>query len=75
MNIKTGSYSFETIDGEISSTGYLDEDRKNVADQISFNKKYEVIINRKSSEPIGRELKNKDTIVSFMEVPEEKVHN
>ena len=57
MNIKTGSYSFETIDGEISSTGYLDEDRKNVADQISFNKQYEVIINRKSSEPIGRELK------------------
>ena len=75
LNIKTGSYSFETIDGEISSTGYLDEDRKKVADQISFNKQYEVIINRKSSEPIGRKLKVKDTIVSFMEVPEEKVRN
>ena len=75
LNIKTGSYSFETIDGEISSTGYLDEDRKKVADQISFNKQYEVIINRKSSEHIGRKLKVKDTIVSFMEVPEEKVRN
>lgn len=73
LNIKTGSYSFETADGEISSTGYLDEDRKKVADQISFNKQYEVIINRKSSEPIGRKLKVKDTIVSFMEIPEEKV--
>ena len=46
LNIKTGSYSFETIDGGISSTGYLVVFRIIVADEICFNKQYVVIIYR-----------------------------
>lgn len=71
LNIRTGSYSFESIEGDdFKSTGFLDETRKQIAYGISFNKTYQVIIERTVTEQIGRKEKIKDTIISFEEIME-----
>lgn len=71
LNIRTGSYSFESIEGDdFKSTGFLDETRKQIAYGISFNKTYQVIIERTVTEQIGRKEKIKDTIISFEEIKE-----
>ena len=71
MNVKTGSYSFESSEGDdFKSTGFLDETRKQMAFSISFNKTYQVIINRKESEQVGRNPSIKDEIISFIEYTE-----
>lgn len=71
LNIRTGSYSFESIEGDdFKSTGFLDETRKQIAYGISFNKTYQVIIERTVTEQIGRKEKIKDTIISFEEIRE-----
>lgn len=71
LNVRTGSYSFESIEGDdFKSSGFLDETRKQVAFGISFNKIYQVIIERKVTEQIGRKEKIKDTIISFEEKKE-----
>jgi len=68
LNVKTGSYSFESVEGDdFKSSGFLDNSRKQMAFSISFNKTYQVIINRKVKEPVGRKQIIKDTIVSFIE--------
>lgn len=68
MNVKTGSYSFESSEGDdFKSTGFLDESRKQVAFSISFNKTYQVIIERKETEQVGRKPNIKDVIISFVE--------
>lgn len=71
MNVKTGSYSFESSEGDdFKSTGFLDETRKLMAFSISFNKTYQVIIQRKESEQVGRKPNIKDVIISFIECTE-----
>lgn len=68
LNVKTGSYSFESVEGDdFKSSGFLDDSRRQMAFSISFNKTYQVIINRKVKEPVGRKQIIKDTIVSFVE--------
>lgn len=68
LNIKTGSYSFESTEGDdFKSSGFLDEQRKQMAFRISFNKTYQIIICRKVKEPVGRKQIIKDTIISFIE--------
>jgi hypothetical protein len=68
LNVKTGSYSFESVEGDdFKSSGFLDNSRKQMAFSISFNKTYQVMINRKVKEPVGRKQIIKDTIVSFIE--------
>ena len=69
LNVKTGSYSLESAEGDdFKSTGYLDEERKKIADTISFNKIYKIIIDRKESEQVGGKEKIKDTLVSLVEI-------
>ena len=69
LNIRSGSYSFESIEGDdAKSSGYLDEMLKDVSYGISFNKVYRITIDRKLLEPIGQKKQTKDTIVSFKEV-------
>ena len=68
LNVKSGSYSFESVEGDdFKSTGFLDETRKQMAFTISFNKTYQVIIDRKETEQVGRKPAIKDTITSFIE--------
>jgi hypothetical protein len=68
LNVKTGSYSLESAEGDdFKSMGYLDEKRKEIANTISFNKTYKVIIDRKVSEKIGSKEKIKDILVSIIE--------
>jgi len=69
LNVKTGNYSLESAEGDdFKSTGYLDEERKKIADTISFNKIYKVIIDRKMSEQIGGKEQIKDSLVSLIEI-------
>lgn len=69
INIRTGSYSFESIeDDELKSSGYLDTVLKNASYGISFNKIYQITVERKSVELIGQKKKNEDTIITFKEV-------
>jgi len=69
LNIKTGNYSLESAEGDdFKSMGFLDEERKKIADTISFNKIYKVIIERKESEQIGGKEKIKDILVSLIEI-------
>lgn len=71
LNIRTGSYSFESIEGDdFRSIGFLDQNQRQMAFDISFNKEYDVIIAREIVEHIGRKEKVKDTIISFIEVKE-----
>lgn len=71
MNVKTGSYSFESSEGDdFKSTGFLDETRKQMAFSISFNKTYQVIIERKVSEQVGSKPSIKDVIISLIECSE-----
>lgn len=68
INIRTGSYAFESTEGDdFKSIGYLDEARRQMAYNISFSKTYQVIIERKTTEPIGGKEKIKDAIISFIE--------
>lgn len=68
LNIKSGSYAFESSEGDdFKSIGYLDEDRRQMAFGISFNKTYQVVIERKTTEPVGGKEKIKDTLISFVE--------
>ncbi len=68
LNVKTGSYSFESSEGDdFKSAGYLDEDRRQMAFDISFSKIYKVTIHRKTSEAVGGKEQIKDTIISFIE--------
>lgn len=68
LNIKSGSYAFESSEGDdLKSIGYLDEDRRQMAFGISFNKTYLVVIERKTTEPVGGKEKIKDTLISFVE--------
>ncbi len=72
MNIRSGSYAFESTDGDdAKSIGRLDEILKETAYGISFNKVYSITIERKSIEPIGQKKKIEDTIVSFNEIIED----
>lgn len=72
LNVKSGSYSFESAEGDdFKSTGYLDKARRELAQTITFNKTYQVVIERKIAEQIGSKEKKEDTIVSITEVPEE----
>ncbi len=69
INTRTGKYSFESIEGDdFKSNGTFDELRKQMAFSISFNKTYDVVINRKVSEKVGEKEKIKDVLVSFNEV-------
>jgi len=69
LNVKTGSYSLESAEGDdFKSTGFLDGERKKIADTISFNKTYKVIIDRKMSEQVGSKEKTKDTLTSLIEI-------
>ena len=71
MNVKTGSYSFESSEGDdFKSSGFLDETRRQMAFSISFNKTYQVIIERQESEQVGRKPNIKDVIISFVECTE-----
>ncbi len=68
INVKTGSYAFESTEGDnFKSIGYLDEVQSQRAYSIAFNKTYQVVIERKTIEPIGGKEKVKDTIISFTE--------
>ena len=68
INVRTGQYAFESTEGDdFKSTGHLDETRRQMAYNISFNKTYQVIIERKTTEPIGGKEKIKDVITSFIE--------
>ena len=69
INIRSGSYSFESIeDDELKSSGYLDNVLKDASYGISFNKIYQITVERKSVELIGQKKKNEDTIITFKEV-------
>ena len=68
INIRTGSYAFESTEGDdFKSSGFLDETRRQMAYNIAFNKTYQVVIERKTIEPIGGKEKIKDVITSFVE--------
>ena len=68
INIRTGSYAFESTEGDdFKSSGFLDETRRQMAYNIAFNKTYQVVIERKTIEPIGGKEKIKDVIISFVE--------
>lgn len=69
LNIRSGSYSFESIEGDDAKTsGYLDDLLKELSYGISFNKVYRIKIERKSIEPIGQRKKIEDTIIEFTEI-------
>lgn len=69
LNIRSGSYAFESTDGdEERSNGRLDDLLKEIAYGISFNKTYTVSIERKSIVPIGQKKKIEDTIIYFKEI-------
>lgn len=70
INIRSGSYSFEsTEDDESKSSGYLDTILKEASYGISFNKIYQITIERKSVELVGQKKKTDDTIIAFKEIP------
>ena len=69
LNIRSGSYSFESIEGDDAKTsGYLDDLLKELSYGISFNKVYRIKIERKSIDPIGQRKKVEDTIIEFTEI-------
>lgn len=69
LNVRTGSYSFESSEGDdFKSSGYFNSTCKQNAYSVSFNKKYKVIIERKTTEKVGRKEDKKDTIVSLIEI-------
>lgn len=69
LNIRSGSYSFESIESDDAKTsGYLDDLLKELSYGISFNKVYRIKIERKSIEPIGQRKKVEDTIIEFTEI-------
>ena len=75
LNLKTGHYNFETVSKEDklaeNSSGYLDQDRKEMSWQIKWNKLYNVVISRKESKKTGRKKASvSDTLVSFIEIDE-----
>lgn len=72
LNIRSGSYSFESTDGDdTKSSGRLDEMLREMSYGISFNKVYSITIERKSIEPIGQKKKIEDTIIVFSEFSDE----
>lgn len=69
INIRTGNYAFESTEGDdFKSIGFLDDARRQKAFNIAFNKTYQVVIERKTTEPVGGKEKIKDIIISFLEV-------
>lgn len=71
INIHTGKYSFESIEGDdFISSGFFDDSRKKVAFMISFNKTYDVVIKRKTTEKVGEKERIKDVLTSFIEIAE-----
>lgn len=69
INIKTRAYAFESIEGDdFKSVGFLDESRRQMAYNIAFNKTYQAVIERKTTEPIGGKEKISDVMISFVEV-------
>ena len=69
INTHTGKYSFESIEGDdFKSTGFFDDQRKQMAFLVSFNKTYEVVIQRKITEQVGRNEIIKDVLTSFFEI-------
>lgn len=73
INIRTGNYAFESAEGDdFKSIGFLDETRRQMAYNIAFNKTYQVVIERKTIEPIGGKEKIKDILISFVEAKSEK---
>lgn len=69
LNIRSGSYSFESREEEdVRSTGHLDDSLKDLSFGISFNKTYYVAIERKSIAPVGQKKKIVDTLVSYREI-------
>lgn len=72
LNIRTGSYSFESTEGDdTKSTGYFDNLIKDRAYGITFNNLYKVSIERKILELIGQKKKIEDKIISFHEEKDE----
>lgn len=68
INIKSGNYAFESTEGDdFKSSGFLDETRRQMAYNITFNKTYQVVIERETTELIGGKEKIKDTLISFVE--------
>ncbi len=73
LHLKTGHYQFETLSEnqnlvEISS-GYLDNDRKEMAYKIKWEKLYDVIICRREEKKTGnKKPKVEDKIISFIEL-------
>ena len=64
LNIKTGSYSIESVEGDdFKSTGFIEEKYRCRAYSISFNKVYKIIISRNVSEQVGGREKIKDFII------------
>lgn len=73
INTRSGSYSFESTEGDdFKSSGFFDAKIKSLIFQISFNKEYDVIIERQTSEKVGEKEKIKDTLESYIE-NEEKI--
>lgn len=69
INVKSGAYSFETIENEnFKSNGFFDKSRIEQMFRISFDKEYDVIVNRKFTKKLGGKEKTKDTLISFIEV-------
>jgi len=68
INTHTGAYCFESTEGDdFRSSGFFDEMRKQMALCISFNKIYDVVISRKTTEKVGAKEKIKDVLISFIE--------
>lgn len=68
INTHTGAYCFESVEGDdFKSSGFFDEKRKQMSYGILFNKKYDVVISRKTIEKVGTKEKINDTIISFIE--------
>jgi hypothetical protein len=68
INTRSGSYAFESTEGDdFKSTGLFDSKVRNLIFQISFNKEYDVVIERQTSEKVGEKEKIKDTLVSYIE--------
>lgn len=69
INVKSGAYSFETIENDdFKSNGFFDKNRLSQMFRISFDKEYDVIINRQSTKKLGNKERIKDTLISFLEV-------
>jgi hypothetical protein len=69
LNIKSGTYSFESTDDRcFQSFGHMDSSLRDKLSGISFGKEYNVKIKRSSSNHIGQKKLLEDSIFNFEEV-------